>query len=350
MNTIIANKDAVVAWLLEENDPGARFLAMKDLLRLPRNDPQMINARQAAYQQGQIFHILERMDPEGYWVKPGPGYGPKYKSSVWALLLLAQLGADVKDDPRIGTACNYMIENALAPGGQFAYNGAASGTIDCLQGNLIWALKKMSFDHPRLQSAYEWMARTVTGEGMSPASERKAALRYFAYKCGPNFACGANLKQPCAWGAVKVMMAFGLLEQNARTPMINQAIQMGIDFLLGTDPVNALYPHGENAKPSRDWWLFGFPVFYITDMLQIVEALVELGYGQDARLQNAIQYILSKQDEQGRWPLEYDYAGKTWRSYGKLHEPNKWVTMRVLKVLAFIKTISTSFIIQMSVL
>ncbi len=85
-------------------------------------------------------------------------------------------------------------------------------------------------------------------------------------------------------------------------------------------------------------------------MLQIVEALVELGYGQDARLQNAIQYILSKQDEQGRWPLEYDYAGKTWRSYGKLHEPNKWVTMRVLKVLAFIKTISTSFIIQMSVL
>ena len=53
-------------------------------------------------------------------------------------------------------------------------------------------------------------------------------------------------------------------------------------------------------------------MFYVTDMLQIVEALVGLGYGGDPRLANALALIRDKQDAQGRWPLEYDYAGKTW--------------------------------------
>ncbi|MDP3721246.1 MAG: hypothetical protein Q8R09_02190, partial [Anaerolineaceae bacterium] len=58
-----------------------------------------------------------------------------------------------------------------------------------------------------------------------------------------------------------------------------------------------------------------------------------LGAGKDPRLESALEIILNKQDYLGRWPLEYDYAGKTWRSYGKLNEPNKWVTLRVLRTL-----------------
>jgi hypothetical protein len=108
---------------------------------------------------------------------------------------------------------------------------------------------------------------------------------------------------------------------------------MGLDFFLSTDLAKAEFPNGLNDHPSRNWWKFGFPVFYITDILQIVEALVSLGIANDKRLDSALQLILDKQDDQGRWPLEYDYAGKTWRNYGKLNEPNKWVTLRVLRVL-----------------
>ena len=46
--------------------------------------------------------------------------------------------------------------------------GAPSGTIDCLQGNLCWALLELGCDDPRLDGAFDWMARTVTGEGMAP--------------------------------------------------------------------------------------------------------------------------------------------------------------------------------------
>jgi hypothetical protein len=115
--------------------------------------------------------------------------------------------------------------------------------------------------------------------------------------------------------------------------VIERAIGQGVEFLLGVDPATAAYPSGWSDKPSGSWWKFGFPVFYVTDILQIVEALVGLGCGDDGRLANALKLIRDKQDAQGRWLLEYDYSGKTWGDFGPKKQPNKWVTLRALRVL-----------------
>ena len=322
-------------WLLEAADPGVRYLALRDLLELPPGDRELKNARKTAHKDGSIALVLDQMDAEGYWVKPGPGYNPKYTSTVWALILLAQLGAQASEDKRIERACKYLLDNALAQGGQITMtsSGAPSGTADCVQGNMCWSLLEMGYDDPRLQSAYEWMARTVTGEGIAPMADKAAPVRYYAGKCGPTFACGANNKLPCAWGAVKVTLAFGKLPQERRTDLVSRAIQHGVDFLFGTDPATAGYPTGYAEKPSGNWWKFGFPVFYITDLLQLTEALVALGYGRDPRLQNLLQLIRDKQNDLAQWPLEFDYRGKTWMDFGKKKQPNKWVTLRALRVL-----------------
>ncbi len=71
----------------------------------------------------------------------------------------------------------------------------------------------------------------------------------------------------------------------------------------------------------------------MTDLLQNVEALVGLGYGKDPRVAQALEIIREKQDSDGRWLLEYDYSGKTWVDFGPKKKPNKWVTLRALKVL-----------------
>lgn len=322
-----------LSWLLEPDVPGVRYLALRDLLDVPEGHPDLVAARKLAHQEGPIARVLEKMEPEGYWVKPGPGYGPKYRSSVWAMILLAQMGASIHEDARISRACGYMLDHALAPGGQFSHSGAPSGTFDCLQGNLLWSLMTLGCSDSRLQTSYEWAARTVTGEGLAPMTEKRAEMRYYAYKCAPNFACGANNRLPCAWGAVKVMLAFGKLPPAWQSPFTRSAIQQGIEFLLGIDPVTAAYPTPQGTPPSRDWWLFGFPVFYVTDILQILEALTALGFGRDARLRNALDLVCQKQDENGRWLLEYDYTGKTWMSFGRKKQPNKWVTLRALRVL-----------------
>lgn len=326
-------KADVTSWLLEDEPAGVSFLALQSLSGAISDPNQLELARQSACQDGPIAEILSNLEGGGYWAKDGPGYLPKYRSTVWSLILLAQLGAHVDMDDRIGKACSYLLEHSLNPSGQFSSTGPPSGTVDCLQGNLLAALMDLGFEDDRLDQAFEWMARTVTGEGLASNTERDEPLRYYAGKCGPSFACGANNKLPCAWGATKVMLAFGKLPNERRTKLIDQAIKQGVDFLFSVDPATASYPSGWAEKPSGNWWKFGFPVFYVTDILQIVEALALLGYGQDPRLQNAIDLILEKQDDQGRWALEYDYRGKTWVEFGPKKQANKWATLRVLRTL-----------------
>ena len=322
-----------VSWLLESAEPNVRYLALRDLLDRPAGDPELLDAREQAHRQGSIPTILNEMDPQGYWVKATPGYGPKYYSAVWSLIMLGQLGASVVLDPRIERACQYLLEHALTEYGQFSYNGAPGGTFDCLQGNLCAALLSLGFTDPRLDKAFEWMARTVTGEGIAAPGDKTSPLRYYAYKCGPNFACGANDKLPCGWGAVKVMLAFGRLPAHQQTPLIQAAIRQGAEFLLSVDPASAAYPTVGNIKPNASWWKFGFPVFYVTDILQNVEALVRCGYSNDPRLANALNHIAGKQDANGRWALEYSYTSKTWGNFGRKGQPNPWVTLRAAWVL-----------------
>jgi hypothetical protein len=322
-----------LAWVLETQNPEVRAAALRDLLDIPESDAEYRAARKRAHRDGPIAAILGEMDEEGYWVEPGPGYNPKYRSTVWSISLLAQLGANVKEDKRIEQACEYLLEHALTSNGQFTATGAPSGAIDCLQGNLCWSLLELGFEDPRLETAFDWMARCITGEGIASFDDKHASIRYYAGKCGPDFACGANNRLPCAWGAAKVMLALGRLRRERYTPAIERGVQRGVDFLLSVDPAEANYPAGYANKPSGNWWKFGFPVFYITDLLQIVEALVALGYGSDPRLQNALRIIREKQDENGRWALEFEYSGKTWVDFGKKKEPNKWVTLRALRVL-----------------
>ncbi len=333
MSWLAQLKGDPLPWLLDAGRPGVRYLALRDLLDLPPEDRALAAARRAAHRAGPIAAVLGQMDPAGFWVEPGPGYNPKYRATVWSVILLAQLGADAAEDPRIASACDYILDHALAPGGQFTTNGMASGTADCLQGNLCWALLTLGCEDARLDAAFDWLARSVTGEGIAPMTERDAPVRYYAGKCGPDFACGANNKLPCAWGAVKVMLALGQWPVARRTPVMARAIARGIAFLLGTDPALAGYPNGWADKPSGNWWKFGFPVFYVTDLLQNVEALVALGCGSDPRLAYALQVIREKQDAAGRWPLEYDYTGKTWGDFGARKQPNPWVTLRALRVL-----------------
>ena len=168
-------------WLLEADDPGPRYLALRDVVGLSNEDTELKSARRRAYREGPIAKVLFRMNPEGYWARAGTGYGPKYKSTVWALLLLAQLGADINEDKRIKKACKYLVDQALTEGGQFSAmtNASPSGTVDCLQGNLLWSLMELGYNDPRLKSAYEWMARTTTGEGVAPMKDKHAPVRYF---------------------------------------------------------------------------------------------------------------------------------------------------------------------------
>jgi hypothetical protein len=326
----------VLDWLLVEGgeEPGVRPFVFTDLLDRPLDDPEVMAARRAVMERGPVPTILAAQDPEGYWEKPGTGYYPKYRGTVWSMIYLAQLGADAAD-PRVRAGGEYLLDHALTSSGVFSLTGTAAGNIHCLAGNLGASLLDLGFGpDERLSRALELMARFVTGDGIAPAEERTSPLRYLkSGACGPGFCCSANNRLPCAWGAVKALRALARVPRTERTPAMQAAMEMAVDFLFSVDPSTADYPAGYSDKPSRSWFRFGFPLFYVTDVLQTAEALTEAGYGGDPRLDATYNLILSKRDSAGRWKMEYSYRGKTCADVEVPGKPSKWVTLRALRVL-----------------
>ena len=143
--------------------------------------------------------------------------------------------------------------------------------------------------------------------------------------------CSANYGLPCGWGAVRVLWALNRVPPEGRTPAVEAAIDASADFLLSYDIARADYPYKERISSS--WFKFGYPLGYVTDVLLNLEALVEAGYGSDPRLDEAVDLVLSRQDEQGRWKMTYSYNGKMWADIEVKGEPSKWVTLRAVRML-----------------
>ena len=323
-------------WLLEPDreQPAVRYFTLRNILGRSENDSEVREALAANMLSGPVPAILAAQEPNGYWNKPGAGYGPKYRGTQWAVAFMAQLGAD-GTDLRVRAGCEYVLSHAIAGNGSLSMNGTPSGFIHCMAGNLGSALIELGWlGDQRLQSALEWQAQAITGEGIANSGSRDTNKRYYkSGTSGPLFACSVNVGLPCAWGAVKAMLALSKNPSSLRTKRMQTAIQQGVTFLLSHDPAIADYPFGMGNRPSSSWFKFGYPIGYITDVLQNIEVLVALGQAQDPRLANALELVLSKQDEQGRWPLEYSYNGKTWVDIEKKKQPSKWITLRALRVL-----------------
>jgi len=323
-------------WLLEpdEAQPAVRYFALRDLLGRLEEEEDVREARAAIMRTGPVPAILAAQDPAGYWVKPGPGYGPKYQGTVWQVVFLAQLGADPAD-PRVRAGCEYVIFHNTASHGGFSMTGAPSSFVHCMAGNLAAALIDLGWlDDGRVQAALEWQARTITGEGVARPDTRGTPRRYYASSTsGPLFACAVNARLPCAWGAVKAMLALSKVPPARHTTIMQAAIQRGSEFLLSHDPAVADYPFGYGNRPSSSWFKFGYPIGYVTDVLQNLEALAALGLAQDPRLARALELVKGKQGDDGRWKMEYTYNGKTWVDIERKGAPSKWVTLRALRVL-----------------
>nr|HID13801.1 nitrogen fixation protein NifH [Anaerolineae bacterium] len=312
-------------WLLEPDDasPGARLFALRDLLDRPADDPEVIAAQAKVMRTGPVPAILDAQYPDGYWVKPGPGYSSKYRATLWQVLFLAQLGADGRDE-RVRRAVEYAFAHARTESGAFSCNARPRAVIHCLWGNMVRTLLDLGYaGDERLNRAIDGLARSITGDGYE--WYRGSGVQ------APGFVCRANYGLPCAWGAVRALWALNRVPAAGRTPAVEAAIEACTDFLLSYDVARADYPYRERISSS--WFKFGYPLGYVTDVLLNLEALVEAGCGGDPRLNEAVEFVLSKQDEQGRWKMEYSYNGKMWADVEVKGQPSKWVTLRALRVL-----------------
>lgn len=246
--------DDPLPWLLEPDsaNPGVRYFALRDLLGRPEDDPELRQARTAIMTSGPVPAILAAQQPDGEWVKPGSGYSPKYRGTVWQIIFLAELGADPADE-RVRRGCAYLLSHSLAANGAFSASQqpVPSRAFHCLNGNLLSALLRLGYTNdPRVQAALEWQTRAIAGE---------TPIQYYpSGTSGPGFACGINLGQPCGWGATKAMKGLLAIPPSQRSPLVQRALQIGAEFLLSRNPAVADYSYTERV--SSTWFKFGFPL------------------------------------------------------------------------------------------
>ncbi len=315
---------APLPWLLEPENPSARYLALTELLDRPPDDAEVVAARAAIPNVDPARSILDAQfagtdparGPTGYWVKPDVGYSPKYRATVWQVLFLAQLGAPPIEPIR--RACEYVLDHSRRPtdrrgnpDGRFVAGKGARTAINCLNGNLLWALGRFGYgDDPRTVEAREATARAIVRRG---------------------FACHYNGGLPCAWGCVKVLRALLEVPTEKRSAAVKETIEQSVEFLLSVPPLEATYP--TPSRVSDHWFKLGFPLAYRADVLEAMTVLAEAGQRNHPHVQAGIEWLLAKQDQAGRWRLEGVPGNKMWASFGRAGEPNKWVTLRALVLL-----------------
>jgi hypothetical protein len=111
---------------------------------------------------------------------------------------------------------------------------------------------------------------------------------------------------------------------------VNKTIERGSEYVLQHRIHKKSHNLSQVSKPG--WLHFGFPLMYQTDALEILGILTNLGF-RDNRMQEAVDLVVSKQDEQGRWELENTFNGKFQVSIEQKGKPSKWITLNALRVL-----------------
>jgi hypothetical protein len=306
-----------------------RYFALKQILDKPQTSAEVQEAKKEIMLAGVVPKILAKQHGDGYWEAPEKFYTAKYKGTVWQLIILSELGADGNDE-RVKKACEFIFaysqdrkSGGLSPWTSAkAGGGRYSGVIPCLTGNMVWSLIRLGFlDDERVKRGIEWIVkyqRFDDGEEWPP--------KIWPYEKA-TYCFG---KHSCHMGVVKALKALAEIPAEKRSVSAVNAIERGVEYLLKHHIYKRSHDLNRVSKPS--WLRFGFPLMYQTDVLEVLGILTRLGV-KDKRMQEAVDLVLAKQDEQGRWRLENTFNGRSQTNIEQKGASSKWITLNALRVL-----------------
>ena len=131
-------------------------------------------------------------------------------------------------------------------------------------------------------------------------------------------------------GVAKSLKALAEIPVGHRTENVERTLQEGIEYFLKHHVHKQSHDLTKVSKPG--WLRFGFPLMYQTDALEILDILTQLGC-RDGRMQEAINILVSKQEDSGKWTLANTFNGRFQINIEEKNAPSKWITLRALRVL-----------------
>jgi hypothetical protein len=106
----------------------------------------------------------------------------------------------------------------------------------------------------------------------------------------------------------------------------------GVRYFALRDLLDRSADDPTQTRFSPKWLQFGYPLAYATDFLLALEALAAAG-AAPRQLEDAIELVRSKQDDQGSWRMELSYNRRMWADVEEPGRPSKWVTLRAVQTL-----------------
>ena len=329
MNWTSLLKADPLPWLLEEENPSVQFFAYRDLLGFPLEDDRCRRAKIAIMKTGVVPKVLAKQKRGGYWEKREDFYvRSKYKGTIWQLIVLAELGGDGNDE-RIKKTCEFVLDISQdRQSGGFSFRGSQTSggyhscVLPCLTGNMVWSLIRFGYlEDSRVQRGIGWM---TTFQRFDDGVERPP--RGWPYE--KREACWG--RHTCHMGVAKALKALAAIPEKKRSPEVKSTINQAVEYLLQHHIHKRSHDPAKAAKPK--WLKFGFPTMWDFDALECLVLLTTLGI-KDPRMQDPVDLVLAKQDEQGRWKLENSFNGRVRVDIEKKGKPSKWVTLNAVKAL-----------------
>jgi len=336
-------KGSQIDWLLERTNPSIRYFTLRDILSKHENASQVVDAKKRIPESKVVRKILEKQNHEGYWEEPANPYHPKYKSSYWQIMTLGQLGMN-RSDERVRNACEYIFQFQLDEGGFSSYtpegalkeyerlrkkgkklsspNEWVSAMVfehqySCLTGNMAAALIRIGYaNDSRVMKALEWLVKIQNKDG--------------GWLC-PYWKAHVKDTHGCFYGTICPLEAFSEVPRDNLTKDMEQAIERGAEFLL----MHRLFKadHHDYKVIKQSWLKLGFPWFYGYNILRGLDVLTKLGYANDERVNDAIEVLLQKRQDNGIWVLESAPIGRMQTNIEAKGKPSKWITLIALRVL-----------------
>lgn len=301
------NNSDLVSWLLAARTPSIRYIALRRLLDRPKTDPDVQAAWQEMAAAGPIPAILAGQTRAGNWAGERGYYTPKYTSTHWSMLLLAELAAD-GSDPHLQRGAAYMLAATREEAERVLERGRRG--LACFWGNLLrYALHSGCAGDARLQTIVAYLAHDAAG----------------------GWQCPINDDLPCAWGAARALFGLAALPVRYRSAPAEQAIQSGLALLLEGGRLAAGDYPAQRIHPL--WRRLNSPLFYQADVLFTLRVLGELDALDHPGARPALEWLAARRQGSGRWRGASPFRRRTWPDLADREETDRWVSLHAATVL-----------------
>ncbi|WP_127582053.1 hypothetical protein [Paenibacillus koleovorans] len=315
---------SVIEWLLD-SDPSIRWQVLRDLMDAPVEEVEAERAKVAT--EGVGARLLALQGSDGSWV--GEAWNHGWDSTMHVLLLLRELGLD-------------------------PLSGEARRALGLVRDHVRWR----GWDMDGTWRGWEWKGNSFFAGEVEPCINGQVAASgaYFGQDVqrlvdrllseqlpdgGWNCDAGDSGSIRSSFNTtICVLEALLEYELACGSPTeVTEARLRGQEFLLARRLFRRLST-GEaierDRKSGADWTRLTFPTWWYYDVLRGLEYLRRAGVKPDERVAEAIALIESKQDSDGRWPLEHQHPGTMAVEVNEgVGQASRWNTLRALRVLAW---------------